>query len=133
MFCCNLFFFSRDLDQDALESINREIEMLDIANGHPNIVRLLDVFIDTHYIFLVMERLTGPTLFELMKSDDKRLKDEMLTKWMGQVSDALATVHLQLQSVHRDINPRNIMFTDESLSDLKVIDFGSTSACTTAH
>lgn len=45
--------------------------MLDTANGHPNIVRIMDVFVDSHYIFIVMERLTGPTLFELMKSEDK--------------------------------------------------------------
>ena len=51
------------LDQHLLSN---EIEIMCKARGHPNIVQLIDTFEDAKYFYLVMERLEGPDLCELV-------------------------------------------------------------------
>jgi len=45
----------------------REIQMLKLCQGHPNIVKLVDVFTDHLHIYIVMELMKGGELLERLQ------------------------------------------------------------------
>jgi len=49
------------MDPEDFELYKREVEILKICQ-HPNIIRLLDVFENSDYIFIVMEHLNGGSM-----------------------------------------------------------------------
>ncbi len=51
----------KKMDPEDFELYKREVEILKICQ-HPNIIRLLDVFENYDYIFIVMEHLSGGSL-----------------------------------------------------------------------
>ena len=51
----------KKMDPEDFELYKREVEILKICQ-HPNIIRLLDVFENEEYIFIVMEHLAGGSL-----------------------------------------------------------------------
>lgn len=51
----------KKMDPEDFELYKREVEILKICQ-HPNIIRLLDVFENQEYIFIVMEHLNGGSL-----------------------------------------------------------------------
>ncbi|MEU7024971.1 protein kinase [Streptomyces sp. NPDC046203] len=70
-------------------------------------------------LYLVMERLPGPTLSEAVGT---ALPDqETAVSWARQVAAALDAAHRR-GIVHRDVKPNNVMFTEQG--ELKVLDFG---------
>lgn len=51
----------KKMDPEDFELYKWEVEILKICQ-HPNIIRLLDVFENSDYIFIVMEHLNGGSL-----------------------------------------------------------------------
>jgi calcium-dependent protein kinase len=68
-----------------------------------------------------MELLNGGTLTERIESH-KFSEEEAATVMRGILS-AVAYLH-QKEIIHRDLKPDNIMFENESLESVKIIDFG---------
>ena len=56
----------KDMNAQDIELVRREIEILKICQ-HPNIIRLLDIFENSDYIFIVMEHLKGGDLFTYLE------------------------------------------------------------------
>ncbi len=85
-----------------------------------HVIRVLDVgSVDGKTPFMVMERLDGHTVKELLKQsaiDERRAADLVL-----QACEGLAHAHAQ-GIVHRDVKPSNLFVTKEDV--LKVLDFG---------
>jgi serine/threonine-protein kinase len=106
-------------DENAAEAFLAEARSA-AALVHPNVVALHTIgeFEGRHYI--EMEYVNGQSLGRLL---EQRGVFEPLeaTRLMMQVSSALAAAH-QVEMVHRDIKPGNVMVTEAR--DAKLADFG---------
>jgi serine/threonine protein kinase len=98
---------------------------------HPGICKLIDVFEDSTYVYLVMEHLAGPSLLEKVVSDPHfNERDVSLT--IKALLSAVAYLH-QHKLLHQNLHPENLRFvtnfrTGPGSSDyekgLKLMDFG---------
>ncbi|EDL18897.1 ribosomal protein S6 kinase, polypeptide 5, isoform CRA_d [Mus musculus] len=130
----------------------KEITALKLCEGHPNIVKLHEVFHDQLHTFLVMELLNGGELFERIKRK-KHFSETEASYIMRKLVSAVSHMH-DVGVVHRDLKPentqttypieksadllsspwesnqsigilQNLLFTDENDNlEIKVIDFG---------
>nr|DBA14658.1 TPA: hypothetical protein GDO54_005592 [Pyxicephalus adspersus] len=101
----------------------KEIAAMRLCEGHPNIVKLHDVYHDQLHTFLVMELLKGGELFERIKKK-KTFSESEASHIMRKLVSAVSHMH-DVGVVHRDLKPENFLFTDESDgSEIKIIDFG---------
>mmetsp|Transcript_20571 Transcript_20571/g.22930 ORF Transcript_20571/g.22930 Transcript_20571/m.22930 type:complete len:783 (+) Transcript_20571:2-2350(+) len=106
-----------------IELQKREIEILKICQ-HPSIIRLLDVFENQDYIYIVMEYLSGGPLLQYFKERKYKLKEDRVKDIAHQISTALFYLK-SFGIAHRDMKPDNIMMasnTDDG--EIKLIDFG---------
>jgi len=111
-------------DQELVKS---EIDIMKMCR-HQNIVRLLDHYENTEYIFIIMEYLEGGTFANYLENtpiDD--LSEKQASYCMYQIAKALEYMH-QFGIIHRDLKPENIMIKNKlpysSLDSIKVMDFG---------
>ncbi len=91
---------------------------------HAALPRVTDYFIEGDHSFLVMEFVPGPTLAEVVSSEEgKRFDAAQVVKWADQVLDVLVYLHGQGRRViHRDIKPHNLKLTGSG--GICLIDFG---------
>ncbi|MFY9190457.1 MAG: Stk1 family PASTA domain-containing Ser/Thr kinase [Lawsonella sp.] len=110
-------------DQNFLERFRREARNSASLN-HPNIVAIYDtgesVTKDGTISYIVMEKLGGPTLRDIIANEGKLDQKEAL-RTIAKVANALDYSH-QMGIIHRDIKPGNIMLTVTGVP--KVMDFG---------
>lgn len=92
--------------------------------SHPHVVAVFDQGRDGDLLYLVMERIAGPTLRQVLRSDGAFTVDRALAV-VGEVCSALQAAHAA-GLVHRDVKPENVLLgTDASGQQLvKVTDFG---------
>jgi serine/threonine-protein kinase len=89
--------------------------------AHPNIVRVIDFFIENGISYLVMDYIPGQTL-EQVVFPDHPLPEAIAILYIRQVSAALQVVH-QNGLLHRDVKPQNIILRDGT-QEVVLIDFG---------
>lgn len=110
-------------DNNFLERFRREARNSASLN-HPNIVAIYDtgesVTKDGTVAYIVMEKLGGPTLRDIIAQQGKLDQKEAL-RIIAKVANALDYSH-QMGIIHRDIKPGNIMLTVTGVP--KVMDFG---------
>uniref|UniRef100_A0A6I8NRG6 Ribosomal protein S6 kinase n=1 Tax=Ornithorhynchus anatinus TaxID=9258 RepID=A0A6I8NRG6_ORNAN len=101
----------------------KEIAALKLCEGHPNIVKLHEVYHDQLHTFLVMELLNGGELFERIQKK-KHFSETEASSIMRKLVSAVSHMH-DVGVVHRDLKPENLLFTDENDNlEIKIIDFG---------
>lgn len=86
---------------------------------HPHLVRALDFGMDQGMAYLVLEYINGPSLAELLQQKT-RYQEAEAVRIILQVASGLQVAH-QMQIVHRDIKPGNILIDGDGnakLSDL---------------
>ncbi len=106
-------------DDPALRRrLAREAEALRRVEGNRT-VQVLDVVIDDDQTYLVMERLEGVTLDDLVK-DEGPLQAASLWSVAEGLIDALGDIHAA-GVVHRDLKPSNVIVGPDGV---KVLDFG---------
>ena len=88
---------------------------------HPGIVRVYEVFEEHGTAYLVMERLSGRTLVDVMRARSAPFTEDEVVDVAGRVAAALRPVHAA-GVLHRDINPSNVMVTEHGR--IVLIDFG---------
>ena len=111
------------MDLEDFELYRREVEILKICQ-HPNIIRLLDVFENSEYIYIVMEHLGGGPLLQYFKDRKYKLKENRIRDIAHQIATALFYLK-SFGIAHRDMKPDNIMMAaNEEDSEIKLIDFG---------
>ncbi|MBL8849531.1 MAG: serine/threonine protein kinase [Planctomycetaceae bacterium] len=92
-----------------------------VALQHPNIVRTTEHGITTEgEQFLVMEFIDGVGLSFLIDAQNDRMKQNRVW-YLVQLGEAIDYLH-QLNWIHRDLCPRNVMIAPDNT--LKLIDFG---------
>jgi eukaryotic-like serine/threonine-protein kinase len=87
---------------------------------HKNLVKVLDAGISDGLVYLIMEKLVGRTLRDVLKDLHRLSLAEALTIGL-QVTEGVDVAHRQ-QVIHRDLKPENIFI--EAGNSVKVLDFG---------
>uniref|UniRef100_A0A3Q1BHN6 Ribosomal protein S6 kinase n=1 Tax=Amphiprion ocellaris TaxID=80972 RepID=A0A3Q1BHN6_AMPOC len=101
----------------------REIAALKLCDGHPNIVKLHEIYHDQLHTYLVLELLGGGELLERIRRK-QHFSETEASRIMRRLVSAVSHMH-DVGVVHRDLKPENLLFTDESEnSEIKIIDFG---------
>jgi tRNA A-37 threonylcarbamoyl transferase component Bud32 len=113
-------FQSSRIRQKAAAQFQREAEVL-CKLHHPAIVTLLDVFVENHRAYLVMERIPGATLQSLVERSGA-LEESRVLALARQMCEILRYLHSQVPPlVHRDFTPDNLIVDEQG--SLKLIDF----------
>ncbi|CCL98156.1 uncharacterized protein FIBRA_00150 [Fibroporia radiculosa] len=114
-----------------LTEVKKEVDIMRILKGHPNIVYLIDaawhrLSNGTYEVFILMEFCSGGGIIDMM---NRRLRErltepEILTIFCD-VCEGLAAMHaLKPPLLHRDLKVENILQSSATL--YKLCDFGST-------
>ncbi len=98
--------------------LSREAELV-ARLDHPNVVRMIDVFVQESGAFLVMEFVEGRSLAAVLRR--RRLTPLEVIDVGLDVARGLAA-GLEKGLIHRDIKPANIMVTHRGTA--KIVDFG---------
>ena len=127
------------MNPDNVRTFQREIAVSRQLD-HPNIVKLLDYGNLQAGLYLVMEFIDGPDLYQLLKSKRQCLLLEEAVPIIFAVLNALAyahqvTVYMEISDgehhayrglVHRDLKPQNILLTQQGQQWVpKLTDFGT--------
>ncbi len=94
-------------DKRFVRRFRREAGLL-FRLRHPNIVPVTDYGEAKGVVYLVMPLVLGDTLHDRLTQQKLSVPD--LSRWIGQVSDALQFAHDQ-GVIHRDIKPANVMIS----------------------
>ena len=122
--------FTGDKEQayyKGLEQFEQEAKRLAKLKNKDGIVEIFDSFRANNTVYIIMERLEGETLKELIKRE-KKLSVTKATNIIVAVLEALKEVH-EDGIIHRDISPENIFITKSG--EVKLIDFGAARNATT--
>lgn len=104
---------------DMLRRFNREGQALRRLN-HPNIVSILTSIEEDDQHYLVMEYVSGGSLYDVLRKD-KQLPVDRVLKIGLELADALARAH-HLEIIHRDIKPANVLLAEDGTP--RLTDFG---------
>lgn len=119
------------MDREKLQVAKNEIGVLQVLNGHPNVVGFIDSEVvdqgnGTYHVLVLLELCEGGTLVDLLgKYEHNHLKETQIIQIMKQICSALKKMHTQSPPIaHRDIKIENILLNQRQF---KICDFGSCS------
>ena len=113
----------KDMNNQDLELVRTEIEILKICQ-HPYIIRLLDIFENIDYIYIIMEHCSGGDLFSYIEKRGFKLPEIRACQLIHKLCCAIFYVHAY-GIAHRDLKPENILMTDcTDEADIRLLDFG---------
>lgn len=109
-----------DIRRRALENIDHEAIMLSQLN-HPQIVKLLESFLDSQRAYLVLEHIDGDSLRKLTLEAGP-LPQEQVQDLALEMCEILSYLHNQEPPIiHRDFTPDNLLLGNDG--SLTLIDF----------
>jgi serine/threonine protein kinase len=82
----------KEMTVSDVELQRREIEILKMCQ-HPYIIRLLDIFENQDYIYIVMENLTGGDLFTYLEKRKFIITEQRAKNMAHQVATAIYYLH----------------------------------------
>ena len=109
-----------DSEQFA-KRFDRETKIL-ARMSHPGIVRVYAAGSQENYFYLAMEMLNGGTLKDRIADKTITKLDDILSV-IKIIAEALLHSH-QIDIIHRDVKPENILFRGEGNRDPVLVDFG---------
>jgi eukaryotic-like serine/threonine-protein kinase len=95
-----------------------EFDILKDLEGHPNIVRVLEMGELGVLTYGALEKVSGESLLQRLEVAVPSLSERM--GWLMDILDAFAWMHLR-RIVHGDVHARNVLITEQG--QIKVIDF----------
>lgn len=109
----------------AVEDVRREVKILQLLSGHPNVVQFNAVFESDEMVYIVMEVCDGGELLDrILSKKDSRYSEKDAADVVRQMLNVVALCHLK-GVVHRDLKPENFLFKSQKEdSILKATDFG---------
>lgn len=117
---CLPYYAGLTVVKRALDNIDREAELLKKLQ-HPQIVRLVDLFVDDQRAYLVLQHVPGNSLKEIVQ-DSGKFAEERVVELGIQMCDMLEHLHTQSPPVvHRDFTPENLILSPTG--ELVLIDF----------
>lgn len=106
--------------KSALEQFENEARILRQLDN-PQIVKLLDFFVEDHRAYLVLEHINGSSLRSIVERNGPLTEKDTIAL-ASQMCDVLVYMHSQTPPVvHRDFTPDNLILGRNSI--LKLIDF----------
>ena len=108
-------------DRGARRRLLAEGRKAALLDDSPQIVRILEVGIDSDRPYVVMERVHGVGLVEFVARMSDASREIWTRSLVLQLAGGVASAHAA-ELVHRDLKPENILVTDEGV--LKILDFG---------
>jgi tRNA A-37 threonylcarbamoyl transferase component Bud32 len=106
----------------AQEYLAKEAQIL-ASLSHPQIARVLDVFVEDARHYLLLEYVHGQDLRQLVKQHGPQSEDKVLG-WAIDLANILVYLHGQSHPViHRDLTPDNIVLRNDGT--IVLIDFGA--------
>jgi serine/threonine protein kinase len=104
----------------AAQRFQAEASMLRRLN-HPQIVKFLDLVVEDHRAYLVLEHVEGTTLKQMI-AENGPMTDIQVVEIARQIANILVYLHAQEPAVnHRDLTPDNIILGLDGMA--KLIDF----------
>ena len=111
------------LNPTQMELQHREIEVLKKC-CHPNIIKMVDLFEDHKFFFIVLEYMEGGDLFDYLDRRDFVITEARAKEIARQLVSAVEYLH-SYGIVHRDLKLENIMMeTDSETATPRICDFG---------
>lgn len=108
-------------DQNRRKSVKREIKLMEKMNNL-QIARLYEVIETTNHVILVMEYVSGGSLYSYLKQHSgRRLPEQEAKRVFKQIVEGIRYCHNRCIT-HRDIKLENVLLDDAN--NVKVIDFG---------
>ncbi len=114
-------------DTDFIKKFRHEAKAV-ARISHPNVVSIFDIARDEQYHYLVMEKIEGQNLKDIIIQRGKLTTTESLDI-ASQICSALTVAH-ENNIIHCDIKPHNILIDKEK--QVKVTDFGIARAVTSS-
>ena len=109
----------RKITKKERQLLDREINIQKSLN-HPNIVKLYEAFIDRDYLYLILEYVSGGTLYKQIKNNNGFNQPKSI-QLLLQICKAVKYLH-DRSIIHRDIKPENILLDNQG--NIKLADFG---------
>jgi tRNA A-37 threonylcarbamoyl transferase component Bud32 len=106
----------------AKEMLEREAAML-LKLSHPNIVKVMDHFVEQGRNYVMLEYINGQDLRQLVRQNGPQ-KEPIILEWALQMATILKYMHEQEPPViHRDFTPDNLVLCEDG--SIALIDFGA--------
>jgi len=109
------------LKTSQIKQLKSEGELLKSLN-HPNIIKAYDTFQTKDHIYIILELCTGGSIQHDVDSNGTYTEQRAIPI-VRQILSALNHMHKKFVS-HRDLKPENILYSNESKTQIKIIDFG---------
>jgi len=110
------------LDESSFEELKSETKRC-LELTHPNIIRIYDIVHDARSAAIAMEYVSGKSLAALRLKRPKGIFEvEETGRILGQLVDALRYAHEEVEVVHRDLKPGNVLMSESGT--VKLADFG---------
>jgi serine/threonine-protein kinase len=120
---------SREQLAEEVRHFRRDIEALEVARSHPNLLTAYDFFKDENsdeFYYLILEWVEGESLADLLAEEEEVPLANPLA-WIQQLASALAHVHGK-EIVHRNVAPENIYLTEDGTVKLGGFDLAKVPA-----
>ncbi|CAF4703684.1 unnamed protein product [Rotaria socialis] len=118
-FACKIIEFNDD-NQAERNASSKEIDILKLVRGHPNIINVVASFETPTCVFIVMELCHNGELFDYLTTV-VRLSEKCTRQIMSSIFNAVNHLHSH-RIVHRDLKLENILM--DSNMNIKITDFG---------
>ncbi|KAI9508366.1 hypothetical protein F5148DRAFT_1355962 [Russula earlei] len=117
-------------NESMLTEVKKEVDIMRILKGHPNIVHLIDAAWNrtptgVYEVFILMEYCPGGGIIDMMNRRlRERLTEADILQIFVDVCEGVASMHnLRPALLHRDLKVENILQSSDTL--YKLCDFGS--------
>ena len=112
----------KSMDTNELELVMNELYIMKICR-HPYIIKLFDIYETNNKIYIVMEQCKKCNLFDYFIDKNYKMKEDIVKEIIYELLSAIKYIH-SLGIIHRDIKLDNILFSNESKINIRLIDFG---------